>query len=254
MIIASPTTVMSRAKTIDNAANLDASTLAYLKDKYSNTRLGRQEMDAELLDDVEGALWNRNLIDACRIKRGDAPPMQRIVVSIDPPGASTKNSAECGIVIGGLGRDKHGYIIADISGRYSPEQWARRAVEAYHGHKADRIVAEKNYGGEMVESTIRNIDPNVAVRMVSATRGKAIRAEPISALYEQHRVHHIGEFSKLEDQMCEWDPMAVGPSPDRLDSLVWCCTELMGGPPPMQINPQTLAELRQFRPRRYTLG
>ena len=145
-------------------------------------------MDAELLEDIEGALWTRSLIDQCRIKRGDAPDMQRIVVAIDPPGASSKTSAECGIVIAGLGRDRHGYVIADLSGHYSPEQWARRAVGAYHGHKADRIVAEQNYGGAMVESTIKNVDPNVPVRMVVATRGKQLRAEPISAIYEQHEM------------------------------------------------------------------
>jgi phage terminase large subunit-like protein len=201
-ILNSPTTVTTRARTADNVANLDKSTLAYLHDRYGNTRLGRQELDGELLEDAEGALWSRNLIDACRIRRGDAPDMQRIVVAIDPPGASGKGSAECGIVIGGIGRDRHGYIITDLSGRYTPEQWARRAVDAYRGYKADRIVAEQNYGGAMVESTIRNVDPNAPVRMVIATRGKQLRAEPISALYEQRRVHHIGEFPTLEDQMC----------------------------------------------------
>jgi phage terminase large subunit-like protein len=201
------------------------------------------------LDDAEGALWSRALIDACRVKRGDAPQMMRIVVAVDPPGASSKTSAECGIIVGALGKDRNGYIIADLSNRMSPEQWARVAVNAYHANKADRIVAEQNYGGAMVESTIRNVDPNVPVRMVVATRGKQLRAEPISALYEQHKIHHIGEFPKLEDQMCEWDPSEVGPSPDRLDALVWCCTELMGGPAPMQISSAAIAGLRNYRPR-----
>ena len=245
-IIAADSTVVTRAKTMDNAANLDASTLAYLKDKYGDTRLGRQELDGELLEDAEGALWSRNLIDQCRIRRGDQPEhMQRIVVAIDPPGASGKGSAECGIVVAGLGRDRHGYLIADLSGRYTPEQWARRAVEAYRGHKADRIVAEQNYGGAMVKSTIRAVDQNVPVKMVVATRGKQLRAEPIAAYYEQHRVHHIGEFQALEDQMTGWDPSKSGPSPDRVDALVWAVTELMSGWN-MSINPQALASLRQY--------
>ena len=245
MIINSPTTVMTRSKTSDNAANLDTSTLKYLRDKYHGTRLGRQEMDAELLEDVEGALWSRSLIDACRIKRGDAPNMVRIVVSIDPPGGSSKANAEAGIIVCGLGKDRHGYVLADLSARMSPEQWARRAVDAYRLHRADRIVAEQNYGGAMVESTIRNVDQNVPVKMVIASRGKQLRAEPIGALYEQHRVHHVGDFGLLEDQMCEWDPSASGSSPDRLDALVWCLTELMGDTP-MQINPQALQALRVY--------
>jgi phage terminase large subunit-like protein len=226
-IIASPTTVVTRAKTADNAANLDQSTLAYLHDKYGGTRLGRQEMDAELLDDAEGALWTRKLIDECRVGRGFAPEMQRIVVAVDPPGASHKGSAECGIIIAGIGRDRHGYILADLSDRMSPEQWARRAVDAYHGYKADRIVVEQNYGGAMVESTIRAIEPGLPIKMVVASRGKLLRAEPIAALYEQHRVHHVGEFPALEDQMTGWDPAESGPSPDRVDGLVWACTDLM---------------------------
>ena len=132
-ILIAPSTVVTRARTLDNAPNLDQSTLAFLTGKYGGTRLGRQELDAELLEDIEGALWTRDLIDTCRVKRGDAPGMQRIVVAVDPPGASGKASAECGLIIAGLGRDRHGYVIASLSGRYSPEQWARRAVEAYRG-------------------------------------------------------------------------------------------------------------------------
>jgi phage terminase large subunit-like protein len=240
-IMTAPSTVISRARTSDNAANLDASTLAYLNEKYGGSRLGWQELDAELLEDLEGALWNRNLIDACRVKRGAEPAMQRIVISIDPPGASSQDSAEAGIVVAGLGADRHAYVLADLSGRYSPEQWARRAVGAFHGWKADRIVAEKNFGGEMVESTIRLVDPLVAVRMVTASRGKQLRAEPVASWYEQHRVHHVGDgFAQLEDQMCGWCPTEPGPSPDRVDSLVWACTELMGGRAPMKISQEFL--------------
>jgi phage terminase large subunit-like protein len=244
-IMQSSTTVITRAKTSDNVANLDASTLQYLNERYAGTRLGRQELDTELLEDHEGALWNRSLIDATRIRRADAPDLRRVVVAIDPPGASSKDSAECGLVIAGIGpeRPPHAYVLADMSARLSPERWARRAVEAYHGWKADRIVAEQNFGGAMVESTIKSIDPLVPVKMVVASRGKMIRAEPISALYEQNRVHHVGEFQQLEDQMCSWAPNESGPSPDRIDALVWCITELMGGRPPMRIDPDLLRKI-----------
>lgn len=256
-ILASPSTVVTRAKTSDNAANLDASTLAYLNDKYGSTRLGRQELDGELLDDAEGALWSRSLIEACRVKRGSEPDrMTRIVVAVDPPGGSTKGNAECGIVVAGIGSDRHGYVLADLSGRMSPEQWARAAVNAYQGHKADRIVAEQNFGGAMVESTIRSVDPRVPVKMVVASRGKQVRAEPIAAFYEQHRVHHVGEFPTLEDQMTGWDPAANGPSPDRVDALVWALTQLMDARPPMRITPEALARIGSAFPstRRSTFG
>jgi predicted phage terminase large subunit-like protein len=204
-----------------NASNLDASTLAFLREKYGGTRLGRQEMDAELLADLEGALWNRALIDECRIRRGDQPErLLRVVVAVDPPGGASKANAECGIIVAGLGMDRHGYVLADLSGRMSPEQWARRVVEAYHGYKADKIVAEQNFGGAMVESTIRSIDSRVPIKMVVASRGKQIRAEPVASWYEQHRVHHVGEFPLLEDQMVGWDPAESGPSPDRVDACV----------------------------------
>ncbi|MFL5279513.1 MAG: DNA-packaging protein [Rhodopila sp.] len=239
-ILSAPSTVVTRAKTSDNAANLDGSTLAYLQQKYGGTRLGRQELDAELLADLEGALWSRDLLDTCRIKRGDAPDMRRVVVAVDPPGASSKDSAECGIIVAGLGPDRHGYILADLSGRMSPEKWARTVVNAFHGWKADRIVAEQNFGGAMVESTIKSVDPLVAVKMVVASRGKQLRAEPIAAFYQQHRVHHVGEFPALEDQMTGWDPTVSGPSPDRVDSLVWACTELMSGRAPMSISKEFL--------------
>src|SRR3954452_17558967 len=219
-IMAAPSTVITRARTSDNASNLDASTLAYLQQKYGGTRLGRQELDAELSQDIEGALWSRDLLDTCRIKRVDAPDMRRVVVAVDPPGASSKDSAECGIIVAGLGPDRHGYVLADLSGRMSPEKWARTVVNAFHGWRADRIVAEQNFGGAMVESTIKSVDPLVAVKMVVASRGKQLRAEPIAALYEQHRIHHVGEFPSLEDQMTGWDPAESGPSPDRTDALV----------------------------------
>ena len=197
---------------------------------------------------MEGALWSRSLMDACRIKRGEVPDMQRIVVAVDPPGGSSKANAECGIVVAGIGRDRQGYIMADLSGRMSPEQWARAAVNAYHGYKADRIVAEQNFGGAMVESTIRSVDKRVPIKLVVASRGKQVRAEPIAAYYEQHRVHHVGEFPTLEDQMTGWDPSESGPSPDRVDALVWCMTELMSGPGRMHISAEAMATIRNMQP------
>jgi len=251
-ILSAPSTVVSRAKTSDNAGNLDASTLAFLRDKYGNTRLGRQELDAELLEDMEGALWSRDLLDATRIKRADLPELKRVIVAVDPPGGSSRTNAEAGIVVGGLGTDRCGYLLADLSTRASPEKWARIAVGAYHSWRADKIVAEQNFGGAMVESTIKSVDQLVPVRLVVASRGKMIRAEPVASWYEQHRIHHVNEFSTLEDQLCGWCPSEPGPSPDRLDALVWCMTELMGGRQPMKINPDFLQKIAD--PSYYPLG
>jgi phage terminase large subunit-like protein len=239
-IMVAETTVVTTARTDDNRANLDPATLAYLHERYGGTRLGRQELDAELLLDAEGALWSRDLLEACRV-RPDAQPARytRIVVAIDPPGGASKTSAEAGIVVAGRGADGHVYVLADLSARMSPEQWARIAVNAYKGWKADRIVAEQNFGGLMVESTIRAVDGAVPVKMAVASRGKQVRAEPIAALFEQHRAHLVGSFPELEDQLCTWDPAETGPSPDRLDALVWACTELSARPP-MQITPSAI--------------
>jgi predicted phage terminase large subunit-like protein len=226
-IVAAPTTRVTRAKTSDNAGNLDASTLAYYQQKYGGTRLGRQELDAELLTDLEGALWSRDVIDAARVREHEVPDwLKRIVIAIDPPGGSGRGNVECGLIAAGVDHDGEYWVLADLSGRYSPEQWARRAVQAYRDYEADRIVAEQNFGGAMVESTIRAVNSDVPVRMVVASRGKAIRAEPIAALYEQHRVHHVGQFAALEDQMTGWDPAESGPSPDRVDALVSALSDL----------------------------
>lgn len=255
-IMAAPTTVITSARTSDNAANLDPSTLAFLHEKYAGTRLGRQELEGELIEDAEGALWSLRLIDDTRIKRGEQPErLVRVVVAVDPPGGSSKGNAECGIVVAAIGSDRQFYVLADLSGRMSPEQWARAAVSAYRGYKADKIVAEQNFGGAMVESTIRSIELRVPIRMVVASRGKQIRAEPIASLYEQHRVHHVGTFPVLEDQMTGWDPAASGPSPDRVDALVWALTELSDGPKPMRIRPEAIANIgntpwRGWGPRR----
>lgn len=226
-VMAASSTVTTRSKTLDNAANLSAATIAHLLATYGGTTLGRQELDAEVLDDVDGALWSRALLDASRIEPSAAPSFRRIVVAIDPAGGSNRTNDETGIIVAARGLDVHGYILQDKSGRFSPEGWARRAVDAYHTHRADRIVVESNFVGEMVVATIRAVDATVPVKTVHASRGKQIRAEPVVALYEQRRVHHIGSFTELEDQLCGWSPMESGSSPDRLDALVWALTELM---------------------------
>jgi predicted phage terminase large subunit-like protein len=230
-IISDPGTVVTRGSTFDNRSNLSPKFLNVVERKYDGTRLGRQELYAEFLEDVEGALWKRSLIDALRVRVQDLPPLERIVVAIDPNASSHEDANECGIVCAGLGSNGDAYVLDDISGVLSPTEWARSAVSLYHERRADRIVAETNNGGTMVENTLRMIDPSVSYRAVWASRGKVTRAEPISALYEQGRVHHVGAFPRLEDQMCaftiDFDRGEMGYSPDRVDALVWALTELM---------------------------
>lgn len=228
-IMADASTVTTRSRTFDNAAHLDPHTLDYLRAKYGGTTLGRQELDAELLEDAEGALWTRAMLDECRVPADLARPFKRVVVAVDPAGGSNRGNAETGIVVAGLGHDGHGYVIRDASGRFTPERWAYTACAAFQDHAADRIVAERNFGGEMVEATIRGVSPNVPVRMVQASRGKAVRAEPVVALFEQRKVHLAGLFPELVGQLCGWDPMSSGPSPDRLDAMVWALSDLMLG-------------------------
>lgn len=223
------TSVITRGATFDNAANLPASFLAKVREKYEGTRLGRQELFAEVLDDLPGALWTREMVDAAFIKA--APEMKRIVVAIDPSGTAgqSDDGDSVGIVAAGLGVDGRGYVLADRTCKLSPDGWGKRAVAAYREFKADRIVAERNFGGAMVEHVIRTVDRSVSYREVTASRGKVARAEPVAALYEQKRVSHVGGFPELEDQMCMIGNSGyVGEgSPDRADALVWALTELM---------------------------
>lgn len=226
-----PDTVVTRGRTYDNAANLAAPFLKQIEERYGGTRLGRQELEGEVLEDIPGALWARSNIDQNR--RPEAPlEMQRIIVAVDPAASSEEGSDETGIVCVGLARDadgyNRGYVLADRSIRGTPEEWAKAAVALYREFEADRIVAEKNQGGEMVEAVIRAADRNVPVTLVHASRGKLLRAEPISALYEQNRVHHVGRFDLLEDQMCTFsqDYDRANGSPDRMDALVWGLTFL----------------------------
>ena len=222
-LIAAPSTAVTIGTTYENLGNLAPAFATEVITKYEGTRLGRQELLAELLDDVPGAAWMRADIDTHRVTA--APELTRIVVGVDPSVTSKSDSAECGIIVAGLGVDGHGYVLADHSRRDTPKAWATEAVTAYHAHNADRLVAEVNNGGEMVELTVHTIDTNVSYKPVHAQKGKAARAEPIASLYEQGKVHHVGRFDELEDQQCSYIPGAE--SPDRLDALVWALTELM---------------------------
>lgn len=220
--------IVTRGKSEDNLPNLSPSYQRNVIDRYRGTRLGRQELDAEILEDVPGALWSRRSLDECRVEK--CPALQRIVVAVDPAISGGENSNENGIIVAGVAADNSAYVIEDWSLRASPDEWARKAVAAYRKHEADCIVAEANQGGEMVASVIKSV-ADIPVKLVKATRGKYVRAEPISALYEQGRVHHVGAFVDLEDQMISFTPERAsdrsdGYSPDRVDALVWCMTEL----------------------------
>jgi len=223
-------TVVTRAKTADNAQNLAPSFIADMTRRYAGTALGRQELGGEVIDERAGSLWRRDWIDGARITV--PPELGTIVVAVDPPVTATANSDACGIVVAGRGLDGRGYVLADrtVQGR-EPQVWARAAVEAYKEFLADRVVAETNQGGDLVAAVLRQIDEAVAVRQVRATRGKWVRAEPVAALYAEGRVIHAGRFDALEDQMCAFgaDGLARGRSPDRLDALVWAMTDLMLG-------------------------
>ena len=228
-LIASSDTVVTRGRTRDNAANLAPGVVAELERRYAGSRLGRQELDGEVLDDSAGALWRWSWIDAARVTK--APDLRRIVVAVDPATTSGEESDETGIVVAGIGYDGRGYVLADESGRYRPEEWARRVASAYAAHKADAVIAEGNQGGEMVAAVLRAYgSAGLPVRTVHARRGKATRAEPVAVLYEQGRVSHVGSLARLEDQITTWDPASSRASPDRLDALVYALTDLLGGP------------------------
>lgn len=220
--------VITRGSSYENRDNLAPGFFEQIIKKYEGTRLGRQEILAELLEDTPGALWHLDMLDRCR--RASAPDLVRIVVAIDPAVSTREGSDETGIIIAGKDERGHGFVLQDLSGHYQPADWARIAVEAYREHNADRIVAEVNNGGDMVENTIRTIDSNVSFTAVHASRGKFVRAEPVASLYEQSKVHHIGNFPVLEDQMTAFVPdldRAKRGSPDRVDALVWALTELV---------------------------
>jgi len=241
-------THLTKGSTYDNRANLDPDYFETIVSDLEGTRLGLQELHAVILDDVPGALWKQSMITDHRITKEQCPPLKLIVVGVDP---NAGGDNEAGIVVcatggpplgEGGGEDEfkgsvlsryqrarriHGYVLEDCSLRTpSPEQWAKRAVRAFHEHDADCLVAEQNQGGEMVRFTIHSVDPDVPVKLVSATKNKRTRAEPIVSFYEQGRVHHVGTHGKLEEQLTTWDP-EENKSPDRLDGLVWALSHLL---------------------------
>jgi phage terminase large subunit-like protein len=242
-LIAAATTTLTRASSYANRANLSEAFFTEIAAAYEGTALGRQELLGEIVDDVIGALWSWNMIEASRISH--YPPLSRIVVAVDPPATSGPDADECGILVAGIGEvndERVAYVLADRSAPgLSPRQWAERAVAAFHEYEADRIVVEVNQGGEMVKAVIAQVDAAAPVKSVYATRGKRLRAEPIAALYEQGRVRHVGAFPALEDQMTSYTgapsrtgntgaARGTGKSPDRLDALVWALTDLMLNP------------------------
>lgn len=219
-------TTISKGSTYDNSANLADTFLDAVRKTYEGTRLGRQELYAEILDEASGALWNRGLLAKCEVDKEEVPTLNRIVVSIDPAVTSNAESDMTGIVVAGVDVNGIAYVLEDHTGRYTPQQWASKAVELYREHMADRIVAERNQGGDMVRHTLHTEDETVPVKLVHASRGKMARAEPVSALYEQDKVRHVRGLNDLEDQMVQWEPLGSIGSPDRLDALVWAITDL----------------------------
>ena len=225
-ILGDEKTVTSTGSTYDNQANLASTFLDAVRKTYEGTRLGRQELYAEILDEASGALWSRSLLAECEVEKDSVPDLNRIVVSIDPAITSNKESDMTGIVVAGVDVNGIAYVLADCTGRYTPQQWAARAVSLFEEYQADRIVAERNQGGDMVRHTLQTESETVPVKLVHASRGKMARAEPVSALYEQAKVKHVKGLNDLEDQMVTWEPLGSVGSPDRLDALVWAITDL----------------------------
>lgn len=225
-------THVTTGSTFDNSANLAGTYLEAVKEQYEGTRLGRQELYAEVLEEAQGALWNTDMLDACVVKREQVPDLSRIVVAIDPAVTANKESDMTGIVVAGIDVNGIAYVLGDYTDRLSPQGWAAKAIELYHKYEADRIVAEVNQGGDMVKTTIHGEDETVPFRAVRASRGKYARAEPISALYERGLVKHVANpedeatLNELETQMRTWEPLGSIGSPDRLDALVWALTDL----------------------------
>ena len=228
-LIKDPSVHVTRGSSNDNLVNLAPSFKKYVIDRVAGTRQGRQEIDAEILEDTPGALWNKSNLDEYRVKA--APTLKRIVVGVDPAVTSGEDANDTGIVVVGISEDNVGYVLDDFTVNGPPHVWAKKVVMAFNLHQADRVVAEVNNGGEMVEATLRTVAANLPISVVRASRGKYARAEPISALYEQGRVRHVGVLPALEDQMTQFTHdysqySGEGASPDRVDALVWACAEL----------------------------
>lgn len=217
--------VITRGSSYDNADNIDLEALS----QYEGTRLGKQELYAELLEEAAGALWTTELIDKCQVYREsvDLDSFRRIVVAVDPATTANEESDMTGIVVAGIDTNGHGHIIEDATGRYTPSGWASKTVELYYKYKADRVVAERNQGGDMVRHVLESEDETLPIRLVHASRGKFARAEPVSALYEQGKIKHLPGLEELEQQMITWEPLGPIGSPDRLDAMVWAITDLM---------------------------
>ena len=221
---------VTRGSTYDNRQNLAPNFLRQIERRYEGTDTGRQEIYAELLDEAEGALWRREWID----RADSAPELERVVVAIDPAMSSRPSSDETGIVVAGVSGaageppGPRGYVLADGSARLSPDGWARRAIAMFDRYRADRIIGERNNGGDLVGATLKTAanGRSLPIRLVTASRGKFARAEPVAALYQQRRVTHVGAFPQLEDQLCTWEPGSPK-SPDRMDALVWALSDLI---------------------------
>ena len=228
-----PKVVVTTGSTFDNSANLAETYLTSVKALYEGTRLGKQELYAEVLEEAEGALWTTDTLDNCQIDRDDLPHLNRIVVALDPAVTSNAESDMTGIIVAGVDVNGYGYILGDYTDKLSPQGWANKAIELYHKYEADRIVAEVNQGGDMVKQTIHGEDDTIPYKAVRASRGKYARAEPISALYERGLVKHVrnpedgANLNELETQMRTWEPLGSIGSPDRLDAMVWALTDLM---------------------------
>jgi len=223
-LLSDANTVTTRGSTYDNRDNLAPSYFASIITRYEGTRMGRQELMGELVDDVPGALWTLSLLDGLRVQA--APDLVRVIVAVDPAVTSGAESDETGIVVVGIGADGHGYVLADRSCRMSPDGWARRAAQAYHEYEADRLIVEDNQGGEMVAFLLGTVDATVPIKRIRASRGKRLRAEPVAALYEQGRVHHVGMYPDMEDQMASFTGDG-GEHDDRVDAVVHALTEVM---------------------------
>lgn len=229
-LIADPATALTRAPTRANALNLAPSFLRSVMTRYSGTRLGRQELEGEIIDERPGALWSRAVIEQSRVR--EAPRLQRVVVAVDPPASSTRRADACGIVAAGVAADGTIYVLADDSvSQATPQLWSAKAIALWRRVEADALIAEVNQGGDMVRAVIGAADASVPVLAVRATRGKWLRAEPVAMLYAQGRVKHAGPLAALEDEMCDFagSGLSSGHSPDRLDALVWAITALTHG-------------------------
>jgi len=227
--------IVTRGSTSENFSNLSRN-FQILISQYTGTRLGRQELEAEILEDIQGALWSNEVIDRNRlpsVARIEELQLERIVVSIDPAASTEEGSDETGVIVGGCDAEGHAHILEDASGKYTPNEWGELAIKLYHKYQADLIIGEVNNGGDMVENTITGINSSIPFKGVRASRGKVARAEPVSALYDQNKVHHRGVFNKLEDQMTAFttgfNRTKAGYSPDRMDAMVWLVTEVLLG-------------------------